>query len=113
MTKFLAITAVAALAFVGGCNKSTKTSDMGAMNNAKCSEKTECCASKKDGAMGTVGEKGDCASKCAEKKANMGAMTEKKDCASKASCSDKKDASMGTVADKAECTSKKSCSDKQ
>lgn len=113
MTKFLAITAVAALAFVGGCNKENKSSDMGAMNNAKTSEKASCCQAKKDGAMGTVGEKSDCASKCSDSKANMGAMTEKKDCAGKTSCTDKKDAAMGTVSEKSECTSKKACSDKQ
>ena len=77
-TQILAVTAFAALAFIGGCNKSTK-SDMGAVGGQKCSEKGTCPASgtcdaaKKDGAMGAVsGEKKACCE------------------AGKATCSDKK-----------------------
>ena len=90
----LALAAVAALTFAGGCSKSTK-SDMGAVSGQKCTDKAACetiCdgPAKKEGAMGTVDAK-------------------KEGC-----CPSKKDASMGAVNSKAEgtCGASKTCADK-
>lgn len=91
----LAVAAVAALAFVGGCNKSTK-SDMGAVSGQKCSEKATCsdkgacdASAKKEGAMGAVeGKKEGCCS--AKKEGSMGAVNAKKEgCSSSKTCADK------------------------
>ncbi|MEI7656967.1 MAG: hypothetical protein WCK33_02750 [Phycisphaerae bacterium] len=84
-TTILAAAALAALAFVGGCNKSSK-GDMGAVGGQKCAEKA-CC-----GKCG--GDKSKCDGSCKKKEGSMGTVGEKKD----GCCpSQKKDASMGAV----------------
>lgn len=99
-TMILAAAALTALAFVGGCNKSTK-GEMGAVSGQKCADKACCgtckgdkskctggaCSAKKDGSMGAVGEKKDGCCPSQKKDASMGAVNGKScDSAAKAGC---------------------------
>lgn len=82
MTKLAMVAAVAGVAMLGGCHKSTTKSDasMGTMSKDTCSSKGAC-----------TGDKAAC-TKDAKAAGSMGAVSEKKCCAGKAAagCSEAK-----------------------